>query len=127
MQSPAIVKKSVTRYKIQFIFGLIFSFVFFLIFIFEGNDIRFDGGLTLALAFWSRSAVLLQLNRGADALVDIQCAIDNGLEQIKSKPEYFARLAKANARKLKLFRSLKAAANHLFCFFFVFFVPFLTV
>lgn len=66
----------------------------------QGNDLRYDGGLTLATAYWSRSAVLLQLNRGADALVDIQCAIDNGLEPIKTKPEYFARLAKANARKL---------------------------
>lgn len=78
-----------------------FAFDFLSFYYFEGIDLRYDGGLTLALAFWSRSAVLLQLNRGADALVDIQCAIDNGLEPIKAKPEYFARLAKGNARKLK--------------------------
>lgn len=81
-----------------------FSFlhlIFLSFYYIEGIDLRYDGGLTLALAFWSRSAVLLQLNRGADALVDIQCAIDNGLEPIKAKPEYFARLAKGNARKLK--------------------------
>lgn len=51
------------------------------------------------MAHWFRSAILLQLNRPADALVDIQCAIDNGLERYKSKPEYFGRLAKANARE----------------------------
>lgn len=77
-----------------------FSFSFYIFC--PGEDIRFDGGFSLAMAFWTRSTVLLQLNRGADALVDIQCAIDNGLESIKSKPEYFARLAKANARKSNL-------------------------
>lgn len=66
----------------------------------KGVDIRCDAGFSLALAFWSRSAVLLDLNRGSDALVDIQCAIDNGLDELKKQHEYYARLAKANARKL---------------------------
>lgn len=60
---------------------------------------RYDGGLTLALAFWSRSAVLIELCQGSEALVDIQCAIDNGLENLKKQLEYYVRLAKANARK----------------------------
>lgn len=77
----------------------VFNHVFFL---FEGVDIRFDAGFSLALAFWSRSAVLLDLNRGSDALVDIQCAIDNGLDDLKKQHEYYARLAKANARKLNV-------------------------
>lgn len=112
---------------IQFIFDLFFFFFFswspvrslnvWLLFS-QGNDLRFDGGLTLATAYWSRSAVLLQLNRGADALVDIQCAIDNGLEPIKTKPEYFARLAKANARKSKANRFLfSLLLSCFFCFF----------
>lgn len=58
---------------------------------------QFDGGLTLALAFWSRSAVLLDMRRADDALVDIQCAIDNGYDAIKTHLEYYIRLAKANA------------------------------
>lgn len=62
-----------------------------------GLDVQFDGGLTLAFAFWSRSAVLLELRRGADALVDIQCAIDNGYDAIKTQLEYYIRLARANA------------------------------
>lgn len=66
---------------------------------FIGVDIRCDGGLTLALALWSRSAVLLDLNRGSDALVDIQSAIDNGLDDVKKQLEYYVRLAKANASK----------------------------
>lgn len=77
-----------------------FFFLFFLFILFpKGVDIRHDAGLTLAMAFWSRSAVLLDLNRGCDALVDIQCAIDNGLDDLKKQPEYYARLAKANASK----------------------------
>lgn len=68
----------------------------------KGVDIRFDAGFSLALAFWSRSAVLLDLNRGSDALVDIQCAIDNGLDDLKKQHEYYARLAIANARKLNV-------------------------
>lgn len=68
----------------------------------KGVDIRFDAGFSLALAFWSRSAVLLDLNRGSDALVDIQCAIDSGLDDLKKQHEYYARLAKANARKLNV-------------------------
>lgn len=64
---------------------------------FEGTDIRFDSGLTLAMSFWSRAAVLLDLNRGDDALFDIQCAIDNGLDDVKKQLEYYVRLAKANA------------------------------
>lgn len=75
------------------------SFSLFLTYNSKGVDIRYDGGLSLALAFWSRSAVLLDLNRGADALVDIQCAIDNGLDELKKQCEYYARLAKANASK----------------------------
>lgn len=66
----------------------------------KGVDIRFDAGFSLALAFWSRSAVLLDLNRGSNALDDIQCAIDNGLDDLKKQHEYYARLAIANARKL---------------------------
>lgn len=65
----------------------------------KGLDIQHDAGLTLAMAFWSRSAVLLDLNRGSDALVDIQCAIDNGFDELKKQHEYYARLAKANACK----------------------------
>lgn len=49
------------------------------------------------MSFWSRAAILLDLNRGDDALVDIQCAIDNGLDDVKKQLEYFVRLAKANA------------------------------
>lgn len=64
-----------------------------------GIDIQHDGGLTLAFALWSRSAVLIDLNRGFDAIVDIQCAIDNGLDDVKKQLEYYVRLAKANARK----------------------------
>lgn len=51
------------------------------------------------MALWSRSAVLLDLNRGSDALVDIQSAIDNGLDDVKKQLEYYVRLAKANASK----------------------------
>lgn len=51
------------------------------------------------MALWSRSAVLLDLNRGSDALVDIQSAIDNGLDDLKKQLEYFIRLARANASK----------------------------
>lgn len=60
---------------------------------------RYDGGLSLALAFWSRSAVLLDLNRGNDALADIQCAIDNGLDDVKKQLDYYVRMAKANSSK----------------------------
>lgn len=67
----------------------------------KGMDIRHDAGLTLALALWSRSAVLLDLNRGCDALVDIQSAIDNGLDDLKNQLEYYVRLAKANASKCR--------------------------
>lgn len=66
----------------------------------SGIDIRYDGGLSLALALWSRSAVLLDLNRGNDALADIQFAIDNGLDDVKKHHEYYVRMAKANASKL---------------------------
>lgn len=66
---------------------------------FKGIDLRYDGGLSLALAFWSRSLALLELNRGDDALVDIQCAIENGLNDIKKTSQYFIRLAKAYARE----------------------------
>lgn len=66
---------------------------------YSGIDIRYDGGLSLALALWSRSAVLLDLNRGDDALADIQCAIDNGLDNVKKKLDYYVRMAKANASK----------------------------
>lgn len=65
----------------------------------KGVDIRYDAGLSLALAYWSRSAVLLDLNRGAEALVDIQCAIDNGLDDLKKQPDYYARMARAHASK----------------------------
>lgn len=65
---------------------------------FKGVDIRHDAGLTLAQALWSRSAVLLDLNRGCDALADIQSAIDNGLD-LKKQLEYYVRLARANASK----------------------------
>lgn len=51
------------------------------------------------MALWSRSAVLLDLNRGSDALFDIQSAIDNGLDDLKKQLEYYVRLAKANASK----------------------------
>lgn len=63
-------------------------------------DIRCDAGLTLAYAFWSRSSVLLALKNGQSALIDMQCAIANGFEQIKKDFEYYKRLAIANARKL---------------------------
>lgn len=80
--------------------SITFLYIYYICFYFvEGVDIRFDSGLSLALALWSRSAVLLDLNRGTDALVDIQCAIDNGLEDLKKQHEYYARLARANARK----------------------------
>lgn len=68
---------------------------------------RYDGGLSLAFALWSRSSVLLKLKHGAEALVDIQSAIDNGLEQVKKTPEYFKRLATAYAREFIYFQSLK--------------------
>lgn len=68
-------------------------------FLLSGVDLRYDGGLSLALALWSRSSVLIELNRHEDALVDIQCAIENGLNDIKKTSEYFIRLAKAYARK----------------------------
>lgn len=64
---------------------------------FKGVDLQHDAGLSLALAFWSRSAVLLDLHRPSDALVDMQCAIDNGLGELKKQVEYYIRLAKANA------------------------------
>ena len=66
---------------------------------FKGVDIRQDAGFSLAKALWSRSAVLLDLNRGNDALADIQSAIDNGLDDLKKQPEYYVRLARANASK----------------------------
>lgn len=65
----------------------------------SGIDVRSDGGLSLALALWSRSAVLLDLNRGNDALADIQCAIDNGLDDVKKHLDYYVRMTKANASK----------------------------
>lgn len=66
---------------------------------YTGVDVRYDAGMSLALALWSRSAVLLDLNRGSDALVDMQCAIDNGLDDIKKQLDYYVRLTKANASK----------------------------
>lgn len=65
----------------------------------SGADLRYDGGLSMGLALWGRSAVLIELGRGEEALVDIQQAIENGLGEIKKKSEYFVRLAKAYARE----------------------------
>ena len=61
------------------------------------DEDRIDAGLSLALALWCRSSVLLELGNGHDALADIQFAIDNGLQQAKQRHEYYLRLAKANA------------------------------
>lgn len=68
-------------------------------FTFAGVDKQIDEGMSLGLALWSRSAVLLDLNRGDDALVDIQSAVDNGLDDAKKQLDYYVRLAKANASK----------------------------
>lgn len=69
---------------------------------FKGVDIQHDAGLSLALALWSRSAVLLDLHRPNDALNDMQCAIDNGLDELKKQVEYYVRLAKANASECNI-------------------------
>lgn len=63
-----------------------------------------DAGLSLAYAFWSRSAVLLELKNGQNAIIDMQCAIENGLEKVKEDFEYYKRLTIANARKLFKYR-----------------------
>lgn len=65
---------------------------------FSGENLNFDGGLTLALALWSRSQAFIALNDGKNALADLQCSLNNGLPA-KHHGEYYVRLARSNACK----------------------------
>lgn len=65
-------------------------------------DLTADGGLTLALALWSRAAVLLELGNGQAALSDLQYSLVCGLPA-KEHGSYYVRLAKANACKLPIY------------------------
>lgn len=53
----------------------------------------YDSGLSLAIALWSRSKILLQLDDGDKALQDLQYAMKKKVP-IKEKSEYFWRMAK---------------------------------
>lgn len=60
-------------------------------------ELQIDGGLSLALALWSRSAALLELGDGKNAISDLQHSLTCGLPA-KQHGAYYLRLARANAR-----------------------------
>lgn len=66
-----------------------------------GENKFIDGGLSLALALWARSSVLLELDEGELAVQDLQYAVKNNFP-IKHRPEYYWRLAKCYARKYSI-------------------------
>lgn len=73
-----------------------------LLFLFVDVDLQTDGGITLAFALWSRSAVLLELGNGEMALSDLQHSLACGLPA-KQHGSYYLRLARANACKFVTF------------------------
>jgi SET and MYND domain-containing protein 4 len=58
-----------------------------------GVDKLLDNGLTLALALWNRSEVLIRLLDGEHGLKDLQMSAKAGF-QVKQNAQYYARLAK---------------------------------
>ncbi|XP_055914079.1 SET and MYND domain-containing protein 4 [Eupeodes corollae] len=59
-------------------------------------DLSVDGGLTLALAFWTRALILLDMGNGEAALSDLKLAANYGVES-KSSVDYYLKMAKAYA------------------------------
>jgi SET and MYND domain-containing protein 4 len=62
----------------------------------QGVDKLVDNGLTLALALWNRSEVLIRSLDGQHALKDLQICAKVGF-QAKQNPQYYARMAKCYA------------------------------
>lgn len=83
-----------------------------------------EGGMHLALALWSRSGVLLELNSGAAALSDLQYSLECGLPA-KQHGAYYLRLARANASELNSIFEKFTIENH--CVKFVFFCVFVCI
>lgn len=78
-------------------------------------DTHVDGGLSLAFALWTRSAVLLELGDGKSAISDLQHSITCGLPA-KQHGAYYLRLARANARKIQIYGGKIILFNNLFFF-----------
>ncbi|XP_055384108.1 SET and MYND domain-containing protein 4 [Condylostylus longicornis] len=60
----------------------------------KGADKEIDGGLTLALALWQRSSILIEMGEGERALADLKLTTTFGLNT-KQNPEFYIKMAKA--------------------------------
>lgn len=61
-------------------------------------DLAVDNGLSLAMAYRSRAAILINLGNGQAAMSDLKLAANYGLE-LKENVDYYIKLAKAYACK----------------------------
>lgn len=68
----------------------------------KGLHSDIDNGLSLALAYWTRAIILLEMGEGELSMIDLKLAVSNGL-QIKDNPDYYLKLTTAYTCNYRFF------------------------